>query len=87
VSTGYDVSVRVNSWKAGGLIGYAADSVNLFRRAATFVEKRPEGATPGDLPSSRHHEVRAGAQTEVREEPCLTIPKVTVSSGPMKVSP
>ncbi|MDA0652302.1 MAG: ABC transporter substrate binding protein [Proteobacteria bacterium] len=34
----------------GGLISYNRNTVNLYRRAATYVDKILKGARPADLP-------------------------------------
>jgi len=67
----YDASDYV---QIGGLMSYAADAVDLFRRSSIYVDKILKGAKPTDLPVEQPTKFELVINLKTAKQIGLTIP-------------
>jgi putative ABC transport system substrate-binding protein len=60
--------------EAGGLMSYAADQADSYRRVAAYVEKILKGANPADLPMEQPTKFELLVNLKTAKQIGLTIP-------------
>jgi putative tryptophan/tyrosine transport system substrate-binding protein len=58
----------------GGLISYGVNNLDLFRRAATYVDKILKGAKPSELPIEQATKLELVVNLKAAKQIGLTIP-------------
>ena len=73
------VSAYPEHAQAGGLLTYATSYYDLFRRAATYVDRIVKGAKPGDLPIEQPTKFELIVNLKAAKTLGLTIPPTVLA--------
>jgi ABC-type uncharacterized transport system substrate-binding protein len=65
---------RSDNVEVGGLMSYSANDADLYRRAATYVDKILKGAKPADLPVEQPKKFEFVINLKAAKQIGLTIP-------------
>ena len=69
------IAERIEFPRVGGLMAYGVNLLDIYRRAATYVDKLLKGARPGELPMERPMRFDFGVNLKTARELGLTFPE------------